>query len=141
MQAHAPLQDVRKEARAAARSKTASSGAGWFDMKAQVITPEVKRDWRLLRLRSAYDPRHFYKVRSCTQIWCLESFHLPLLRVRFGSEVEGNQACLAVFTACYLGSKMLDKRHVCRASTAPRYQSTLRWAQSWKAPASSTAAA
>jgi Fcf2 pre-rRNA processing len=58
-----PIRDARKEARAAARSKTASAGAGWFDMKAQTITPEVKRDWRLLRLRSAYNPRHFYKAR------------------------------------------------------------------------------
>lgn len=32
-------------------------------MKAQPITEEVKRDWRLLRLRAAYDPKKFYKVR------------------------------------------------------------------------------
>ena len=66
VQAVAPVQNARKEARAAARNKMASAGAGWYDMKAQAITPEVKRDWRLLRLRSAYNPRHFYKVRfSC----------------------------------------------------------------------------
>lgn len=65
MQQRAVVRDVRREARAAARDKDASAGRGWFDMKAQTITPEVKRDWRLLRLRSAYDPRHFYKVRPC----------------------------------------------------------------------------
>jgi Fcf2 pre-rRNA processing len=63
VQTRAPVRDARKEARAAARSKTASAGAGWFDMKAQAMTPEDKRDWRLLRLRSAYNPRHFYKAR------------------------------------------------------------------------------
>ena len=66
VQAVAPVQNARKEARAAARNTMASAGAGWYDMKAQAITPEVKRDWRLLRLRSAYNPRHFYKVHlSC----------------------------------------------------------------------------
>jgi hypothetical protein len=62
VQKRAPVQDVRKEARAVAHSKDATAGPGWFDMKAQTITPEIKRDWQLLRLRSAYDPRHFYKV-------------------------------------------------------------------------------
>ena len=64
MQRRAPVVDARQEARKAAKSKDATAGTGWFHMPAPVITPEVKRDWRLLRLRSAYDPRTFYKV--CT---------------------------------------------------------------------------
>lgn len=33
----------------------------WFDLPAQQITDEVKRDLRLLRLRGTLDPKRFYK--------------------------------------------------------------------------------
>ena len=34
---------------------------GWFELPATQITDEVKRDLRLLHLRSALDPKRFYK--------------------------------------------------------------------------------
>ena len=63
LQAVAPVHDERRAQRRAARDKSADAGIGWFGMQAPDVTPEVKRDWRLLRLRAAFDPRHFYKVR------------------------------------------------------------------------------
>jgi hypothetical protein len=40
---------------------------GWFDLPAQQITDEVKRDLRLLRLRGAMDPQRFYKSLDDTK--------------------------------------------------------------------------
>lgn len=34
---------------------------GWFELPATQITDDVKRDLRLLHLRSALDPKRFYK--------------------------------------------------------------------------------
>ena len=34
---------------------------GWYELPATQITDEVKRDLRLLHLRSALDPKRFYK--------------------------------------------------------------------------------
>ena len=39
----------------------------WFDLPAQQITPEVKRDLRLIRLRGAMDPKRFYKSLDQTK--------------------------------------------------------------------------
>ncbi|KAJ6321288.1 hypothetical protein OIU77_011391 [Salix suchowensis] len=36
-------------------------GKDWFDMPAPTITPELKRDLQLLKLRSAIDPKRHYK--------------------------------------------------------------------------------
>jgi hypothetical protein len=44
--------------RAAAPS---AKGAAWFELPATPITDEVKADLRILRLRSAFDPKSFYK--------------------------------------------------------------------------------
>ncbi|XP_062174376.1 rRNA-processing protein fcf2 [Alnus glutinosa] len=38
-----------------------TTGKSWFDMPAQTITPEVEKDLRLLKLRSAIDPKRHYK--------------------------------------------------------------------------------
>lgn len=38
-----------------------TSGKGWFDMPAPVITPELKQDLKLLKLRGAMDPKRHYK--------------------------------------------------------------------------------
>ena len=37
------------------------SSKAWFELPTQEITEEVKTDLRVLRLRSAYDPKHFYR--------------------------------------------------------------------------------
>nr|CAB3239388.1 deoxynucleotidyltransferase terminal-interacting protein 2 [Phallusia mammillata] len=41
--------------------KNATSGKKWFDMKAPELTDEVKRDMKILQMRSILDPKRFYK--------------------------------------------------------------------------------
>ncbi len=48
-----------KKARQAERAKTA--GPDWFGMKAPEMTEENRRDLELLQMRSALDPKRFYK--------------------------------------------------------------------------------
>ncbi|CAK9160879.1 unnamed protein product [Ilex paraguariensis] len=38
-----------------------TAGKNWFDMPAPTITPELKKDLQLLKLRSAIDPKRHYK--------------------------------------------------------------------------------
>ncbi|KAK9165844.1 hypothetical protein Scep_001035 [Stephania cephalantha] len=38
-----------------------TAGASWFDMPAQTITPELKNDLQILKLRSVIDPKRHYK--------------------------------------------------------------------------------
>ncbi|KAK9163799.1 hypothetical protein Syun_004701 [Stephania yunnanensis] len=38
-----------------------TAGASWFDMPAQTITPELKKDLQILKLRSVIDPKRHYK--------------------------------------------------------------------------------
>ncbi len=59
---HPPRAAVAAAARSALRqAASADSGPGWFNMAAPAITPDLKRDLRLLRLRGAFDPKRFYK--------------------------------------------------------------------------------
>ncbi|XP_053306130.1 deoxynucleotidyltransferase terminal-interacting protein 2 [Spea bombifrons] len=48
-----------KELRRQDREKT--TGQGWFDMKAPELTDELKNDLKALKMRSAMDPKRFYK--------------------------------------------------------------------------------
>ncbi|XP_020295399.1 deoxynucleotidyltransferase terminal-interacting protein 2 isoform X1 [Pseudomyrmex gracilis] len=41
--------------------KKAGIGAGWFNMKAPRITPEIRHDLEVLQMRSVLDPKRFYK--------------------------------------------------------------------------------
>lgn len=38
-----------------------TTGSNWFDMPAPVITPELKQDLQLLKLRGVIDPKRHYK--------------------------------------------------------------------------------
>ncbi|CAL8268943.1 unnamed protein product [Arctogadus glacialis] len=38
-----------------------STGDGWFNMKAPELTPELKADLKVIRMRGALDPKRFYK--------------------------------------------------------------------------------
>ncbi|CAL5418637.1 unnamed protein product [Camellia sinensis] len=38
-----------------------TAGKNWFDMPAQTLTPELKKDLQLLKLRSVIDPKRHYK--------------------------------------------------------------------------------
>lgn len=41
--------------------REAGAGAGWFNMKSPRMTPEIKHDLEVLRMRSVLDPKHFFK--------------------------------------------------------------------------------
>ncbi|ROI46650.1 Deoxynucleotidyltransferase terminal-interacting protein 2 [Anabarilius grahami] len=51
--------NAAKLKRKAEREKT--SGDGWFNMKAPEVTEELKNDLKALQMRSAMDPKRFYK--------------------------------------------------------------------------------
>ncbi|KIN06174.1 hypothetical protein OIDMADRAFT_24507 [Oidiodendron maius Zn] len=48
----------------AAQLKKATAGSKWYDLPATVVTPELKRDLQLLRMRSVLDPKRHYKKES-----------------------------------------------------------------------------
>ncbi|GES90456.1 deoxynucleotidyltransferase terminal-interacting protein 2-like [Rhizophagus clarus] len=41
--------------------RESTTGPGWFDMKKPEITPEIKRDLQIIKLRNVLDPKRFYK--------------------------------------------------------------------------------
>lgn len=41
-------------------------GSGWFNMHSPQITPEIRHDLEILRMRSALNPKHFYKKNDMT---------------------------------------------------------------------------
>ncbi|KAI9646939.1 dTDP-fucopyranose mutase [Ciborinia camelliae] len=48
----------------ALKAKQATAGAKWYNMPKTLVTPELKRDLQLIRLRSVLDPKRFYKKDS-----------------------------------------------------------------------------
>ncbi|KAG0359997.1 Fcf2 pre-rRNA processing-domain-containing protein [Gamsiella multidivaricata] len=50
---------ISKKQRKEDREKTA--GKSWFDLPQQTLTPELKRDLQILKLRNVLDPKRFYK--------------------------------------------------------------------------------
>ncbi|RAL60193.1 hypothetical protein DID88_000815 [Monilinia fructigena] len=46
------------------KAKQATAGAKWYNMPKTVVTPELKRDLQLIRLRNVLDPKRFYKKDS-----------------------------------------------------------------------------
>ena len=77
---HVPSSDTRELAKAAKKSAPDSAGKSWFDLPASTITDEVKNDLRVLRLRSTFDPKNFYKKFDSTKF--------PKY-FQFGTVVEG----------------------------------------------------
>lgn len=75
-----PPADERKVARLARKSAPSTAGKSWFDLPAGTITDEVKTDLRMLQLRSAFDPKKFYRK--------LDSTKFPK-HFQFGTVVEG----------------------------------------------------
>lgn len=43
------------------KEKKATAGSDWFNLPKTVVTPELKRDLQLLRMRSVLDPKRHYK--------------------------------------------------------------------------------
>lgn len=44
-----------------------SAGRGWFDLPATQLTPEVKNDLKILKLRNALDPTQHYRANDSKQ--------------------------------------------------------------------------
>ncbi|KAG7272147.1 hypothetical protein CRUP_010216 [Coryphaenoides rupestris] len=55
IEAKRSLKQKRKEV------KEKTTGDGWFNMKAPELTPELKADLKLLKMRGSMDPKRFYK--------------------------------------------------------------------------------
>ena len=61
MQFNLPLRDTRSINKQARKLKPESAGKQWFDLPAQQLTDETRRDLKLLQLRGTFDPKRFYK--------------------------------------------------------------------------------
>lgn len=49
------------EMRKRREKRAMGTGAGWFNMHAPQINPEIRHDLEILRMRSVLNPKHFYK--------------------------------------------------------------------------------
>lgn len=56
-----PPKDPRKINKIIRKSIPDTTGSRWFDMPAPTVTPALKKDLELLKLRSFTDPKRFYK--------------------------------------------------------------------------------
>lgn len=56
-----PPNDPRRLKKLLKKQIKDTAGKSWFDMPAPVMTPELKKDLQLLKLRSAIDPTRHYK--------------------------------------------------------------------------------
>lgn len=56
-----PPNDPKKLNKLARKQIKDTAGSGWFDMAAPTMTPELKKDLQLLKLRSTLDPKRHYK--------------------------------------------------------------------------------
>lgn len=90
-----PSSDNRTLLRAAKKSAPDTAGKAWYDLPATTITDEVKNDLRVLRLRSALDPKTFYKKFDTTKF--------PKY-FQFGTVVEG--------AAEFYSSRLADRKSV-----------------------------
>ncbi|CAG8436917.1 7625_t:CDS:2 [Ambispora gerdemannii] len=59
-----PNQLTRKQKK---ELREATTGPGWFDMPKPELTPELKRDLQVVKLRNVLDPKHFYKKEDSKQ--------------------------------------------------------------------------
>lgn len=62
------LSKYQLELRKRREKRKQGTGTGWFNMRAPQITPEIKHDLEVLRMRSALDPKHFYKKNDMTTL-------------------------------------------------------------------------
>lgn len=51
-------------AQAKKAEKESNAGSKWFNMPRTELTPELKRDWQLLQMRSVLDPKRHYKKET-----------------------------------------------------------------------------
>ncbi|XAR52552.1 hypothetical protein NMG60_11020690 [Bertholletia excelsa] len=58
---YVPPNDPKKLNKFLRKQVKDTTGKNWFDMPAPTITPELKKDLQLLKLRSVIDPKRHYK--------------------------------------------------------------------------------
>ncbi|CDP20132.1 unnamed protein product [Coffea canephora] len=58
---YVPPNDPKKLNKLLRKQLQQTAGKHWFDMPAPTLTPELKKDLHLLKLRSAMDPKRHYK--------------------------------------------------------------------------------
>ncbi|KDD76041.1 hypothetical protein H632_c383p0, partial [Helicosporidium sp. ATCC 50920] len=66
-QSHVPSRDPRARLRAERSTRPDTAGAAWFNLPATPLTDEVKRDLKVLQLRSAFQGNRFYKKADSTK--------------------------------------------------------------------------
>lgn len=59
-----PPVEPRKLNKLAKKQAKDTAGAKWFDLSAPTITPELKKDLQLLKLRNVIDPKRHYKAED-----------------------------------------------------------------------------
>lgn len=55
-------QPLKLGKRARKRERPDTAGTGWANMRAQELTPELKRELQMIRMRGAVDPKRFYRT-------------------------------------------------------------------------------
>lgn len=58
---YVPPLDQRQARKLAQKNVKESAGKNWFNMPAPTLTPELKRDLQLLKLRNVIDPKQHFK--------------------------------------------------------------------------------
>ncbi|XP_020521690.1 deoxynucleotidyltransferase terminal-interacting protein 2 [Amborella trichopoda] len=59
-----PPRDPKKLNKLLRKQVKDTAGQKWFDMPAAAITPELKKDLQIVKLRAALDPKRHYKKGS-----------------------------------------------------------------------------
>lgn len=59
-----PPVDLRKQTKLRRKNVKETAGSKWFDMPAASMTPELKREMQLLKLRGVLDPKRHYKAND-----------------------------------------------------------------------------
>ncbi|KAL4877637.1 Fcf2 pre-rRNA processing-domain-containing protein [Aspergillus karnatakaensis] len=59
-----PLVRNRETAKVTSKKDKPTAGSDWFDLPKTDLTPELKRDLQLLRMRSILDPKRHYKKEN-----------------------------------------------------------------------------
>ncbi|RZC72521.1 hypothetical protein C5167_048001 [Papaver somniferum] len=58
---YVPPADPKLRNKLVKKSLKDTTGKNWFDMPAQTITPEIKNDFQIIKLRHVLDPKRHYK--------------------------------------------------------------------------------
>eukprot|EP00850_Spirogloea_muscicola_P007291 SM000036S13335 [mRNA] locus=s36:606795:609350:- [translate_table: standard] len=62
-----PSVESRKAAKALRKQAPTTAGPKWFDLPATTITPDMKQELRLLKLRTVLDPKRHYRAPDTTK--------------------------------------------------------------------------